>query len=169
MPQTLYLPVALTPDEHLALALEMSAVIKEAEAKELEKKATMSLLNEAVNALYSRIHDLNGPVSSGFVERDVEVREETNTFSGKVKVFRVDTGAWVKDRDMDPDERQLRLGETAVPGPTPDNVRSLSEHREKTEEQLAAGTPEEAEALRAARLADEREARGSSSAPAGPR
>lgn len=48
------------------------------------------------------------------------------------------------------------LGNSSVPGPTPDNVRSLDEARDKAEEQIAAATPEEAEALRADRLAAER-------------
>lgn len=152
MPKTMLLPVTITDTEKLVILGEVSMALAELEKLQEEKKR----LPEAIKTLLGSIHLKNHALSAGVIEREVEIREEPNAFAAKVKRWRVDTGEAIADRNMDPDEAQLLLGNSAVPGPTPDNVRSLAEHREKTEEQLAAGTPEEAEALREARLADER-------------
>lgn len=155
MPKMMFLPVAIDDTEKLRVLAEVSEKLTEVEKLEAEKKR----LPEAIKSLLGAIHIQNHALAAGVIEREVEIREEANPFSAKVKIFRVDTGEFVKERDMDPEEAQMQLGQSSVPGPAPDNVRSLSENREKTEEQLAAGTPEEAESLRAARLADEKEQR----------
>lgn len=155
MPKTALLPVQITDAEKLIISGEQSALITEIEKLKAEKAAMPERIKTLEGSLYLKNHAL----IAGVIEREVEIREEANPFSAKVKVFRVDTGEYVRERDMDPEEAQMQLGNSSVPGPAPDNVRSLAEHREKSEEQLAAGTPEEAEALREARLADEREAR----------
>lgn len=149
---TMLLPIDLTEAERLLVLSDLSTKLTALEALTEEKKA----IPERIKSLMGAINHLNHSIATNTVEREVEVHEEPNAFGGTVKIFRVDTGAFVRERAMDPGERQLRLGDTPVPGPTPDNVRSLAEAREKTEEQLAAGTPEEAEALRDARLADDR-------------
>ncbi len=146
MPNTMLLPIELTEAERLLVLTDLSAKLTDLEALEAEKSA----IPERIKGLKAAINHLNHSIKTNTVERDVEIREEPNTFAGTVKIFRVDTGAWVKDRDMDPDERQLRLGDAAVPGgPVPDNVRDL-----RAEEQTAE-TPEEAEELRQQRLAAE--------------
>lgn len=155
MPKTMLLPVQITDAEKLIISGEQSALITEIEKLKAEKAALPERIKTLEGSLYLKNHAL----IAGVIERDVEIREESNAFAAKVKIYRVDTGEFVKERGMDPEEAQMQLGNSSVPGPVPDNVRSLAEHREKTEEQLAAGTPEEAEALREARLADEREAR----------
>jgi hypothetical protein len=155
MPKTMPLPVTITDAEKLVILAEVSGLLTDIEALEAEKKA----LPEKIKTRMGSVNMKNHALAAGVIEREVEIREEPNAFSAKVKIFRVDTGAFVEERNMDPEEAQMQLGQSSVPGPTPDNVRSLAEHREKTEEQLAAGTPEEAEALREARLADERDAR----------
>jgi len=155
MPKTMLLPVTITDTEKLVILGEVSLALTEVEKLEAEKKR----LPEAIKTLLGSIHLKNHALSAGVIEREVEIREESNAFAAKVKVFRVDTGELVEERPMDPEEAQMQLGQSSVPGPAPDNVRSLAEHREKSEEQLAAGTPEEAEALREARLADERAGR----------
>ncbi len=156
MPKTMLLPVQITDTEKLVILGEVSLALTEVEKLEAEKKR----LPEAIKTLLGSIHLKNHALAAGVIERDVEIREEPNAFAAKVKVFRVDTGELVKERNMDPEEAQLLLGNSSVPGPTPDNVRSLAEAREKTEEQLAAGTPEEAELIRQQRLAAEAAERG---------
>ena len=151
MPKCMLLPVTITDTEKLVILDEVSVMLTEVEKLEAEKKR----LPEAIKTLLGSLHLKNHALSAGVIEREVEIREEANPFSAKVQRWRVDTGEQLADRSMDPDEAQMMLGQSAVPGPTPDNVRSLAEARERTEEQLAAGTPEEAEALRMARLADE--------------
>lgn len=151
MPKTMLLPVTITDTEKLVILAEVSGLLTEIEKLKAEK----ARLPEAIKTLEGSMNLKNHALVAGVIERDVEVREEPNAFNAKVKIFRVDTGAFVDERAMDPEEAQMQLGNSSVPGPAPDNVRSLAEHREKTEEQLAAGTPEEAEALREARLADE--------------
>jgi hypothetical protein len=152
MPKTAFLPVIITDAEKLNILAEVSISLTELEKLEAEKKR----LPEAIKTLLGSIHLKNHALATGVIEREVEIREEPNAFAAKVKIFRVDTGEWVRDRDMDPEEAQMQLGNSSVPGPTPDNVRSMAEARERSEEQLAAATPEEAEALRADRLAAER-------------
>lgn len=152
MPKFMLLPVPLTDTEKLVLLDELSLMISEHESLEEQRKA----LPELIKNLEASLHIKNHAKKNGYVERDVEIREEANPFSAKVQRWRVDTGEQLADRAMDPEEAQMQLGQSSVPGPTPDNVRSLAEARERTDEQLAAGTPEEAEALREARLADER-------------
>lgn len=155
MPKFAFLPVTITDTEKLVILGEVSTMLTEVEKLKAEK----ARLPEAIKTLEGSIHLKNHALVAGVIEREIEIRELPNAFAAKVKIFRVDTGEFVRERDMDPEEAQMELGQSSVPGPTPDNVRSLSEARAKTEEQLAAGTPEEAESLREARLADEREAR----------
>lgn len=143
------LPVTITDSEKLIILAEVSTALTEVEKLEAEKKR----LPEAIKTLLGSIHLKNHALAAGVIEREVEIREEPNAFAATVKRFRVDTGEEVASRSMDPEEAQMQLGNSSVPAK--DNVRSLAEAREKTEEQLAAGTPEEAEALRNARLADE--------------
>lgn len=153
--KVMHLPVVITDTEKLVILAEQSALIAEIEKLKAEK----ARLPEAIKTLEGALYLKNHALVAGVIEREVEIREEANGFSANVQRWRVDTGERLADRVMDPEEKQMSLGKSSVPGPTPDNVRSLAEHREKTEEQLAAGTPEEAEALRVARLADEAAAR----------
>jgi len=152
MPKSAFLPVTITDAEKLVILGEVSAALEALEKLEAEKKR----LPEAIKTLLGSIHLKNHALAAGVIEREVEIREEPNAFAAKVKIFRVDTGEFVRERAMDPDEAQMLLGQSAVPGPSPDNVRSMAEARERTEEQLAAATPEEAEAIRAERLNAER-------------
>lgn len=155
MPKTALLPVQITDAEKLVILADLSVMLTEVEKLKAEK----ARLPEAIKTIEGSMQMKNHALVAGVIEREVEIREEANPFSAKVKIFRVDTGEYVREREMDPEEAQMQLGNSSVPGPAPDNVRSLAEDREKTEEQLAAGTPEEAEALREARLADEQAAR----------
>jgi hypothetical protein len=139
-PKMMLLPVVLTEHEKLALFDEVSLMLTEVEKLEAERKR----LPEAIKALLASIHMKNHAKAAGVIEREVEVFEVAHAFSGRVSTYRVDTGAVVKERDMDPDERQLTLGAPAARAPD-----------ERTEEQRAAGTPEEAEAMRDSRIAED--------------
>lgn len=150
MPKTLMLTVALTPQEHLKLALEMSTVIRAAEAKEEEKKNVNAALTAEVNALWSHIHDLNGPVSSGKVERDVEIEERMYIEAGEVEIWRLDTTPPTlhSKRPLDAGERQLKNGLERPPGEREAPPAGADEQH--------AATPEDAERMRDERLREER-------------
>jgi hypothetical protein len=139
-PKMMLLPVVLTEHEKLALFDEVSLMLTEVEKLEAERKR----LPEAIKALLASIHMKNHAKAAGVIEREVEVFEVAHAFTGRVSTYRVDTGAVVKEREMDPDERQLSLDGARKGAPD-----------ERTEEQRAAGTPEEAEAMRAERLAED--------------
>lgn len=149
MAKTMMLRVELSEVDRLKVLDDLSGKLTKLEDLEAMKTS----LPEKIKNLRGSIHHMNESLKARQMEREVEIREEPNGFSGTISVYRVDTGELVTERPMDPDERQLRLGETAIPG----RITNLADAR--TEEQVVAGTPEEAEELRAARLKAEREER----------
>jgi len=149
--KTLRLPVKLTDEERLRVALDLSAAQTALEAAEALKKAEMKEHSEAIKDLKTSVHSLNVSLSTGTVEREVAVEDRIDPVTGKSTCYRLDTNEPVNTRDLDPEERQLSLGD--APGPAPAEV--LGDDAGKTEEQLAAATPDEAEQLRDARLAEE--------------
>ena len=155
MPLTMLLPVLLTDAEKVHVLGEMSTKLTALEVEKAAKKAATADYNERIKNLEGSIHGLNESIKSNTVDREVEISREPNPFSGKAKIFRLDRTPpeFVKEVEMDDDEAQMRIGEAAIPG----RGTNLADHR--TEEQEAAGSPEEAEEMRAQRLAAEREER----------
>lgn len=147
---TLRLPVTLTDADRLTIAAEMSAAQTALEAVEAEKKAATREFNESIKAKKATIHDRNGILRAGVIHRDVEVETRDDPETGKRVTWRLDTMTTVHASDLDPDERQV-LMDLPPPGSTP-----VGDTSNATDEQREASTPEEAEALRAERLANER-------------
>lgn len=152
------LPVLLTEAEKVLVLGDLSQKLTALEQAKAAKKAASADHNETIKNLEGSIHGLNQSIISGTVDREVEVERRPIPFAGKVGIYRMDrdpAGELVREEHMDDDERQLRLGDTALPG---GKVTNLADHQ-RTEEQAVAGSPEEAEEIRAQRLAAEREER----------
>jgi hypothetical protein len=148
MPKYLRLPVHLTEHEELTIHRQISEALVEIEEIETEKKR--------IKPLRERISMLNQTIETGTVERDVEVEDRQDPVTGKAVLWRVDRNEPVNTRALDPEERQLVIGER--PGPAPTEELGAADAT-KAEEQTAAATPEEAEQLRDSRLAEEKATR----------
>lgn len=148
MPLTMMLPCTLTDADRLRIEGEKTGKLKEQEDVEAQKKEAVRGYNVTLKALKAEIHDLNESHRTGTELRDVEIEERPDYKAGIIFIHRLDTGDCVKERAIDPDERQVKLG---IDGPKLGSVDG-----EKADEQREASTPEEAEALRAERLASER-------------
>lgn len=127
-------------EELSAVTLDLTVALDNLEILQREKKE----LPGRIKGLEARVHELKEAVKARRVTRDVEVDEIPDFASGLMHIHRKDTGLKISDRPLRDDERQVPLG--TVNG----RLADLSE------EQAAAATPEEAEDLRAARLAQER-------------
>lgn len=141
----LKLAVPMTPEREMEIHREISKVIKEIAGIEVQKKRLIPLK--------ARMNELNLSIEAQTVEADVECEERFDSETGLYKTWRLDTNTVFKTRPADPEERQVK-----IPGVETD-VRKRIEELNKTEEQVSAGTPEEAEQLREQRLADEAAAR----------
>jgi len=147
---TLRLPVTLTDADRLTISAEMSAAQTALEEVEAEKKAATKEFNESIKSRKSVIHERNAVLRAGVIHRDVEVETRADPETGQRVTWRLDTMTPVRAVDLDPDERQV-LMDLPVPGSMP-----VGDASNTTDEQREASTPEEAEALRADRLANER-------------
>jgi hypothetical protein len=152
MPKTLRLPVDLDDTEKLKVSSDLSATITALEAAEAKKKIEMKSHNDVIKELKTSVHTLNISLSTGTCEREIEVEEREIPEDGIVQTIRLDTNAVVSARSMDPEERQLRIAGSDVSEAVKDKLRALN----KTEEQALAGSPEEAEAMRDTRIAEEK-------------
>lgn len=149
---TIRLAVPLTDADRLMILGEMSAAQSALEAAEAEKKRVSGELSEEIKGHKATVHDRNEKLRSGQIWRDVAVEIRPNPENGKHETWRLDTNTIVRAADMDPEERQVRLG---LEGPKVLDG-GKKDDAGKTDEQLEADTPEEAERLRAERLANER-------------
>lgn len=158
MPKIL-LPVELTEGEKVRVLGDLSQNLTALEEARAAKKSATAQHNDTIKNLEGSIHRLNESIKSSTVDREVEIEREPNPFSGKVKIYRLDRDPkeFVKEVEMDPDEAQLRFSDATLPGGKNGKVTNLADHL--TEEQALAGTPEEAEAMRDAKLAAAREER----------
>ena len=155
---TMNLPVKLTKEERLSLALEQAVEQRALEAVEAEKKAADAGFNATIKRHKKSIHERNEGIDTGIIDREVPVRQLLDVERGRVKVIRLDTFEVVSDRPMDDAERQLRLegtGESPGAQPPTTTKKTAAEDAEKSEEQTTAATPEEAEKIRSERLAEE--------------
>jgi len=155
MPRTLRLPCKLTDVEKLVVSGDLSAALTALEAAEALKKLKMKEHNDVIKEHKTTVHTLNVSLSTGTVEREVPVEDRPDPITGKLICFRLDTNEPVNTRPLDPEERQLLLGD--APGPAP--AETIGDDSARTEEQNAAATPDEAEALREARLLEEQSKR----------
>lgn len=149
---TLMLPCTLTDEDRLRISSAQTAEITAQEQVEAAKKAAVKDFNVAIKAHKAKVHDFNESLRTGTELRDIEVEERPDYAAGIVFIHRVDTGECVKQRAIDPDERQLKNG---LEGPKVLDGGKADEAA-RADEQREASTPEEAEALRAERLASER-------------
>jgi hypothetical protein len=157
---TMRLPVELTDPEKVNVLGEMSDVVTAIEAAKADKKIAMDGHNKKIASLEAKLHSINESIKSSTVDRDVEIEIEKFPLAGKAKIWRVDRTPkeFVKEVSLDPEEAQLLIKGSVVDGGASGKVTNMADHV-PTEEQVVAGTPEEAEELRAARIAAEREER----------
>jgi hypothetical protein len=149
---TLPLPVDLTDADRLVVAADLTAVIYAREQVEAQKKEVTKDFNAKIKVHKAKEHELNEALRLGHIEREVEVEERPDYARGVVETFRLDVtpNTVVKVRGIDPDERQTVMGLLTV------GSKLVGVDGARTDEQRDASTPEEAEALREERLANER-------------
>lgn len=155
------LPVKLTDEERLAVGLSLTEVLAKRDKIEAKRKVVAGLYKKRIEALDTEVKKRSDTYARGTELRPVDVEERRDIFARKVRIVRVDTGEVVNERGLTDSERQLSL-ETAIMGGEAKVIplggesarRAHSERWDKTEEQVLAQTPEEAEALRDARMGD---------------
>lgn len=150
--KSMQLPCDLTDADRLRIGEQLTAEIHAQEQVETAKKEATRGFNATLKEHKKSIHDFNESLRTGTERREVEVEERPDYEKGIVFVHRLDNGECVKQRAIDPDERQVKLG---IDAPT-SSERGAADDAARTDEQREAGSPEEAEALRAERLASER-------------
>jgi len=138
---TLKLAVPMTQEREMEIHREISKVIKEISGIEEQKKR--------LSPLKARMNELNLSIEAQTVEAEVDCEERFDSETGLYKTWRLDTNVVFKTRPCDPEERQVN-----IPGIETD-ARKRIEELNKSEEQVSAGSPEEAEQLREQRLAEE--------------
>ncbi len=143
------LPCDMNDADRLRVGETLTSEIKAREQVEAAKKAAVKDFTVALKAHRLKEHELNESLFTGKELREVEVEERPDYAAGIVFIHRLDTGDCVQQRAIDPDERQVKLG---IDGP---KVLDGGKPRDVADEQTAA-SPDEAEALRADRLAGER-------------
>lgn len=141
---TLKLDVPMTIEKELEIHREISKVLNEIKAIEVQKAR--------IKGLRERADALNMSVELQTVEADVDCEEWEDIETGLVKKKRLDTGEIFATRPMDPEERQVKL---KIAGKSFDEIQAMIGDLNKTEEQVVASTPEEAEELRNQRLLQE--------------
>lgn len=173
------LPVKLEQWEMLEVGQKLSQAITKRDKLEERRKHVAKLLKERVDRADSAVHEINRTMATGYEYRDVRCREEVDLFNKKIRIIRLDTYAVVKERDMEYHELQLEIRDA---GQASANLARMEQQDGEggnlfqmqfptvagpgaevppapagdiTEEQHLASTPEEAEALREARLAVE--------------
>lgn len=139
--QTLKLTVPFTVERELEMHREIAEKLADIHAIEEQKKR--------IAGLKARIEELRLGIDAKIAEEDVEVEDFEDVETGLIKRRRVDTGEFLSSRPMDPEERQLRLGGVS------DELKAKLSDLNKTEEQVVASTPEEAEEIRNQRLLQE--------------
>lgn len=152
MPKLLRLACELTDAEKLVVGGNLSAALTALDAAKAARKLAMEVHKEKIDDLETSIHTINVSLSTGKCEREVEVEDRKDAETGKVTLWRLDTNEVVNTRSLEPEERQLEIGQ--APGPA-SLIDLGAERNRRTEEQNAAATPAEAEELRDSRLAEE--------------
>lgn len=167
----LKLPVRLTHDEIEDAGVQLAQLgIKRAGIEAEKKRITGKLVGE-LKKIDADIHDLCEKIDSGEEERDVEV-EEREGWDGKKVVFRLDNGERVPDgqggqveirngrsafeRDFDDARGRMRAPVAAAPPPADATVAALARPPADHTPEQEADTPEDAEAQRDQRLAEEK-------------
>jgi hypothetical protein len=162
MTMTLRLAVPLTPEGKDKVTDQLSSTLEKIDAIKEDKKAATSGFNKELKSLDALVHSLNNTIITKTVEEEVPIEETVDLFRGVVVTIRLDTNQPVKERPLDPEERQMNLSDSVVPG---DLIDMEAERARRTEEQNVAGSPEEAEEIRNRRLSDEAAERAAQGEP----
>lgn len=182
------LPVKLTLEERLAAGNELCEALAEYDKVEAEKKIATRGFNEKLGGINARIGTLSRKYHDGEELRDVECEQIKDIVAKTVRVIRLDTfeqvgetrnlSDWelqtelpgIPEASSDPDADQEPAAGDEPPTPPAllkapigdrASKRKRKEKAERDEVQAVAESPEEAEALRADRLADEAASRAS--------
>ena len=109
------LPCALTRDELLDRADELSSTVQQIAVEEDRASNIKSQLKASMAELEARSSKLAAIVRSREEQRDIECRQTLDAEHGMVSVWRVDTGAEVERRKATPAELQQALPLETVP------------------------------------------------------
>ena len=103
------LPVALTKDERLQIAMDMASAQSDMEHLEKDKKAAVDDFNAKIEGHYADVSRCSSVLRRG--EKDVEVPCETirDYRLGNVRITRLDTFKVIQDRPMTSEERQRAI------------------------------------------------------------
>jgi len=160
----------LTPEERAAVGMRLCDTLTKRDEVEDEKKATAKEYADKLGGLDAEIVALKKTFEAGVETREIEVVDVTDYNAKKVRTLRADNREQIAERDLRPHELQMELRATvetmkaagasdadiAIATTEILSVASRSaEAADLTEEQTIASSPEEAEQLRAARLANE--------------
>lgn len=151
---TLKLPCKMTDAEGNEAGHKLAAANNELRKAEDTKREANRGYNDDIKAKKLRVNALSIQVTSGVIRRNVEVEYREPPEGGPKVLYRLDTDPpeVVSGAAVDPDERQLEIDKD---GPKKKS-KAKAEDKAKTDEQRDAASPEEAEAMRAARLRQER-------------
>ncbi|MBV8427823.1 MAG: hypothetical protein JOZ88_11335 [Hyphomicrobiales bacterium] len=162
------LPVKLLDADLLGVAADMSGQISELDRLILEKREANRLINGRISTLRVQISALNRKLVTKAEDRDIDVELTRDVVRKQIRIVRLDTSEVVEERAMRPEELQMSIEDTIAPpkkaeapakAPKAGGRRiqlANQEAADRAEEQRLATTPEEAEEMRAERLAAER-------------
>lgn len=114
-PNTMTLPVPLTPEELIIKGNELSIQVQELADVELRKKTAMSGFKDEIDATSERIEKLAKIVREKKEHREVELTERRNEERMTMDTIRLDTGEVVHYRELKGHERNLGLFPQEVP------------------------------------------------------
>jgi hypothetical protein len=140
----------LTNDEKIAVGDELSEAQAALEAVESEKKLQNGVLNGRIKGLKGKVHELSQQWITGAGEREEDVEEQPSADGSSIIQTRISDGVKVGERPVNDNDRQATLAFSQ---------KMIDNAKDRSEEQVVASTPEEAEEIRAARLLEEKVAR----------
>lgn len=162
--------IKLSTEERSAIGVKLCDALTKRDEVEEEKKAIAKQYSDKIGGLDAEIVALKKAFMEGIETREVEVVDVTDYTAKKVRTLRADNREQIAERDLRPHELQLELRATVdkmkAAGASDDEIAIATTEiqavaarqavaADLTEEQTIASTPEEAEQIRAARLAKE--------------
>ncbi len=106
-----WLKYTFTEEEKKKISEELAQGVVQKESLELKKKDVVSQIKSEIDAIESRVHTLSRNINQGYEFRNVECEEIKDYETRKVKIYRLDTDEYVRDRNMTPDELQMEFNE----------------------------------------------------------
>lgn len=103
-----------TDDEKKELASEMAQAITDLNTAENDKKAVMSDYKSKIDAFSAKASNIAGKLQSGWEMRNIDCRVEKDYRKRIAKIYREDTGEFVKERRIPDDECQMNLEDAAA-------------------------------------------------------